>query len=152
VDFELERGVAIKGRLTDASTGKPVRGWMSYIPLADNRNLKNFTELGKLQIIASDEAQAKADGLFTVTAIPGPGVLVARADDDDRFVTADVEGIKLAQPVILDGSHAVILVNPSEQDPKSTHCDIALVPGRAVTGTIRGPDGQPLPGARAAGL
>jgi RNA polymerase sigma factor (sigma-70 family) len=152
VDFELERGVAIKGRLTDKTTGQPVRGWMGYIPLADNPHIKDFSELGKLQIIASDEAQSKADGLFTVTAIPGPGVLVARADDEDRFVAAEVEGIKLAQSIILDGYHAVIPVNPSGQDPKSTHYDIALVPGRALSGTVLGPDGQPLSGAHAAGL
>ena len=152
VDFDLDRGVAIKGRLTDKATGKPVRGYLSYIPLADNPNIKNFSELGKLQIIASDEAHAKADGLFTVTAIPGPGVLTARADDEDRFLAAEVEGIKLAQGIILDGCHAVIPVNPSEKDPKSLHYDIALVPGRTVAGTVVGPDDRPLGGARAAGL
>jgi RNA polymerase sigma factor (sigma-70 family) len=152
VDFELDRGVAIKGRLTDKTTGKPVRGYLGFIALADNPNVKNFAELGKLQIIASDEAHSKADGSFTVTAIPGPGVLTARADDDDRFLAAEVEGIKLAQPIILDGYHAVIPVNPSESDPKSTRIDVALIPGRAVTGTVVDPDDRPLAGAHAAGL
>jgi hypothetical protein len=87
-----------------------------------------------------------------VTAIPGPGVLTARADDEDQFLPAEPEGVKLAQNIILDGYHAVIPVNPSEGDPKSRHIDVALVPGRALTGTVVGPDGQPLAGARAAGL
>jgi RNA polymerase sigma factor (sigma-70 family) len=152
VDFDLDRGVAITGRLTDKTTGKPVRGYLGFIPLADNPNIKNFSELGKLHVIASDEAHAKADGSFTVTAIPGPGVLTARADDEDQFLPAEVEGIKLAQNIILDGYHAVIPVSPSESDPKSTHIDVALVPGRTLTGTLVGPDGQPLAGARAAGL
>jgi RNA polymerase sigma factor (sigma-70 family) len=152
VDFELERGVAIKGRLTDKVTGKPVRGHLTYLPLADNPNIKDFSELGKLQIIASDEARAKADGRFTVTAIPGPGVLCARAEDEDHFLAADVEGIKVGQSVILDGYHAVVPVNPSEKDPKSTRCDIALIPGRAITGSVMDSDGRPLAGAHAAGV
>jgi hypothetical protein len=67
-------------------------------------------------------------------------------------VAADVEGIKLSQPIILDGYHAVIPVNPSEKDPKSLHCDIAVTSGRALSGIAVGPDGKPLPGAHAAGL
>jgi RNA polymerase sigma factor (sigma-70 family) len=152
VDFDLERGIAIKGRLTDKVTGKPVRGHVSFFPMADNPNLKNYTELGKLQAIASDEARAKADGIYTATAIPGPGILAVRADDEDQFAAADIEEVKLSQPYILDGYHALIRVNPSETDPKSTHWDIALTPGQSVTGTVLGPDGRPLPGARAAGL
>jgi RNA polymerase sigma factor (sigma-70 family) len=152
VDFDLDRGVAIKGRLTDKATGKPIRGYLGFIPAADNPNIKNFSELGKPQIGASDEAHAKADGTFTVTAIPGPGVLTARADDDDRYLAAEAEGVKVARNVILDGYHAVIPVNLSEKDPKSTHMDVALIPGRALAGTVVGPDGKPVAGAHAAGL
>jgi RNA polymerase sigma factor (sigma-70 family) len=153
VDFDLDRGVAIKGRLTDKATGKPVRGYLGFIPLADNPNIKDFSELGKPQIIASDESHARADGSFTVTAIPGPGVLTARADDDDRFLAAEVTPeVKVAQNVILDGYHAVIPVNPTDSDPKSTHIDVALVPGRSLTGTVLGQDGRPLAEVHAAGL
>jgi RNA polymerase sigma factor (sigma-70 family) len=151
VDFELDRGVAIKGRLTDKATGKPLRGYMNYIPLVDNPNIKNYPELGKLHAIATDEARAKADGSFTVTAIPGPGVLCASAEDEDDFLAADVEGIKVGN-AILDGYHAVIPVNPSESDPKSTQIDIALKRGRAVAGAVMDPDGRPLANAHGAGL
>src|SRR5438128_2436135 len=83
-------------------------------------------------------------------ANPWPGVLTARADDEDRFVAAEAPDIKVAQSIILDGYHAVIPVNPSEKDPKSTHVDVALVAGRAVSGTVVGADGQPLTDAHAA--
>jgi RNA polymerase sigma factor (sigma-70 family) len=152
VDFDLERGIAVKGRLIDTSTGKPVWGRVSYVPMADNPNLKNYTELGKLQAIASDSGRAKADGAFTVVAIPGPGLLVARADDENRFPAAANKGFKIATNLILDGYHAIIPINPSEGEPKSTTRDIALAPGRTLTGTVVGPDGQPLAGAHFGGL
>jgi RNA polymerase sigma factor (sigma-70 family) len=152
VDFELDRGVAIKGRLTDKVTGRPVTGHLNYIPLPDNPNLKNFVELGKLQIIASDEAQARADGSFTVTAIPGPGILAVRAFDEDSFLAADVEGMKLPPGIIVQQYHAILAVNPSENDRQSTHIDVTVTPGRSVSGTVQGPDGRPLEGAHAAGI
>src|SRR5262249_45442995 len=37
-------------------------------------------------------------------------------------------------------------------DPKSSIRDIALIRGRSLKGTVVGPDGRPLSGARAAGL
>ena len=46
----------------------------------------------------------------------------------------------------------MISVNPSEKDPKSTHIDVALTPGRALTGTVVDPAGQPLADAHGAGL
>jgi protocatechuate 3,4-dioxygenase beta subunit len=151
VDFDLERGVAITGRLTDKTTGKPVEGYMTFIPLVDNPNIKNYTELGKLQIIASNQAHAGRDGTFTVTAIPGPGVLCAQADDSDRYLPADAKGFNVGNH-ILDGYHAVIAVNASESDPKSTHLNFTVEPGRSVKGTVLDPDGRPLAGANAAGF
>jgi RNA polymerase sigma factor (sigma-70 family) len=153
VDFALERGIAVRGRLTGKATGKPVAGHVGYVPLADNPNLKNFSDLGKPQILAADWGRAKPDGSFTVTAIPGPGLLLARADDDTRYLVAEPVGIKAASNIILQGTyHALITINPSDKDPRSTTRDIALVAGKTVTGTVLGPDGRPLAGARAAGL
>jgi RNA polymerase sigma factor (sigma-70 family) len=36
-DFELIRGVRVRGRITDKTTGKPVPAALWYIPLADNK-------------------------------------------------------------------------------------------------------------------
>jgi protocatechuate 3,4-dioxygenase beta subunit len=151
VDFELERGILIKGRLTDKATGKPVQGWVNYIALEDNPHRKDFTELGKLHAYATNWGRTAADGSFTELAIPGPGLLCAQAHDKNRFLAAEVKP-DYRTNTILDSYHAVIPLNVSENDPTSTAIDIALEPGRTLAGTVVGPEGQPLAGAHAAGL
>jgi hypothetical protein len=37
VKLKLRRGTVVRGRLTDAVTGKPFAGSVRYAPLADNR-------------------------------------------------------------------------------------------------------------------
>jgi hypothetical protein len=54
--------------------------------------------------------------------------------------------------ILLDQYHAVVAIDPSEKDPKSLVRDIPLDPGRALSGSVLGPDGQPLAGTLAAGL
>jgi RNA polymerase sigma factor (sigma-70 family) len=159
VDFDLERGIAVKGRLTDKATGKPVQGRVSYLAAADNPNLKDFTELTTLHVVTVPLGQTGPDGAFTVLAIPGPGLLCAVAEDANHYLGAEIEGWdgSLLRTVPADGPHpskfhAVVSINPAEQEPKSTTCDIALEPGRTRTGKVVGPDGEPLAGAHVAGL
>jgi RNA polymerase sigma factor (sigma-70 family) len=152
VDFELERGVVVKGRLTDKATGKPVRGRVGYTVLTDNPNLKDFTTLGGLQISATDPGRTGDDGSFAVVCVPGPGLLTAAADDHDAYAPARLDGIKNVGNRILQDSNAVVQIDPSEKDAKSTACDIALEPARALSGRVVGPDGKPVAGAYAAGL
>jgi hypothetical protein len=93
-----------------------------------------------------------ADGSFTELAIPGPGLLCARADEEDRFLGADLTPGYKSGLRILDGYHAVVPIDVPEKDPKAVTCDIALTPGRTLTGTVVGPDGKPLAGAYPGGL
>src|SRR5262249_45396272 len=77
--------------------------------------------------------------------------------DDDRFTRAvegwDGEPLKTVPfPVNHLMYHALVPIHPSEQTPSSTNCDIALEPGRTLTGSVVGPDGQPLTGVLAMGL
>jgi RNA polymerase sigma factor (sigma-70 family) len=155
VDFELERGLVLRGRLTDQE-GKPVRGSVHYAALAANPNLKDFTSLNGLKVGVTPMGQSGPDGSFAVLTIPGPGLLFASADEADRYSRAQVDG-PLLQDVVRANhhpsqSHAVVRIDPSEKDPKSTARDIALEPGRTRTGTVLGPDGQPLAGVLAGGL
>src|SRR5207249_3075881 len=51
-----------------------------------------------------------------------------------------------------DPAHAVVWVDVSARDPKTRRYDISLARGRTRAGTVTGPDGRPLSGARVAGL
>ena len=144
VDFELERGVVVKGRLTDKATGKPVRGRVGYGPAGDNPNLKNFTEFGKPQFLATDSGRVGDDGSFSVLAIPGGGTLTATADDADAYAAAREGNIRQ--------HNAVVRIDVPEKDDKPIVHDIALEPAGARAGRVVGPDGSPLTGTYAAGL
>ncbi|HLJ96091.1 MAG TPA: carboxypeptidase-like regulatory domain-containing protein, partial [Gemmataceae bacterium] len=152
VDFELERGIAIRGRLLDRFTGKPIPGHVSYISSPDNPNLKDFATLGGLHVHAVDGGKTKADGSFTVIAAPGPGLLGASADDRIGYVATNLDGIKFSGNAILDVYHTVVPINPSRDDPQSATCDLVLEPSRVLGGSVIDPDGKPLAGALAAGL
>src|SRR5207245_2962393 len=103
------------------------------------------------QAIAVDLGRTDDDGRFTLTAMPGPGMLCARADNADRFLRAGpVRGVDPTR--ILEAYHALVRINVSEKGPKSQTCDVALESGRTLAGSVVGPDGKPLAGAHAAGL
>ncbi len=151
MDFELTRGVEVTGRLTDKTTGKPVRGYVAYDPLPDNPDRGN----AKSRIVVSSWGQAGPDGTFTTLALPGPGLLLAHASDASGYTPIDVReeleklGIK-GFPVA--ATHAIVKIDVSEKDPLTLRHDLALEPARTRQGSVVGPDGQPLAGVRVAGL
>src|SRR5439155_8596031 len=85
VDFELERGVEVSGRVTDGATGKPVRGRVMYFHTRANPFVKEYVTLEGAKFIVSDWGKIGPDGTFTVLGIPGPGVLVVQAEDSARY-------------------------------------------------------------------
>ncbi|HEV3260032.1 MAG TPA: hypothetical protein VG013_24400 [Gemmataceae bacterium] len=149
-DFELERGILVRGRLTDKATGRPVRGSLYYLPSPDNPRLKDYPKFSQVSVGA---ATSEKDGSFAVAVVPGPGLMCARALED-RFVRAEFDGHGSPPPVLLQfvTFHAIRAIGASEKDPKSRLCEIALDPGRTLSGTLLGPGGGPLTGAFAAGL
>jgi hypothetical protein len=50
-----------------------------------------------------------------------------------------------------DNYHTLVEVEPAKEAASQT-CDITLDPGRALSGNVVGPDGQPLSGARMGGV
>jgi hypothetical protein len=79
-------------------------------------------------------------------------LLGAKAFDENRYPAAKTEGLKNASGIILQDFHALVRIDPSENDPKSLTCNIELEPGRALAGTVTDPNGQPVEGAQTAGL
>jgi RNA polymerase sigma factor (sigma-70 family) len=161
VDIELERGVAVRGRLLDRATGRPVRGHLEYICYSTNPHAAEFTSLGSQKFQGRNTAD---DGTFELVVAPGPGVIGAYATDD-RFVAArsypeppkDLRRPGGVEPGYIPPHfppgefHTMVAINPPEENPKSTTIDIALDSGRAVEVKAVDPDGQPVAGVHAAG-
>jgi RNA polymerase sigma factor (sigma-70 family) len=151
VDFVLDRGIVVRGKLLNRVTGEPVRGRVSYVALLDNPHRKDFADLDKPQFLATDPGETRADGSFAVLAIPGAGVLCATAEDRDRFVREEAKGIDLGAR-IPEQDHTIVPIEIPANETKPRTQDITLKPGHALPGQTRGPDGKPLTGAYCAGL
>ncbi len=147
VDFDLERGLAIRGRVLDKKTGKPVPGTVQYHAFADNPHLKRVSDLSKGGYVA-------ADGSFSIAGLPGPGVLSVLADEDDYMKAAPAADWNLVPGVntIPGVAHAFVRIDPSEKDPRSATFEIALEPAASVKATVVGTDGKPCTGYYVAGL
>jgi hypothetical protein len=152
VDFEMVRGIAIRGKLLDKATSKPVQGHVGWTPTPDNPNLKDLPPAGP-QVIATEEGHAKKDGAFTVVAVAGPDFLTVSVDDKIRYLGVNIENLKnFPAGSIPEQWNAIVPIDVSADDPKSITCDIYLEPGRVINGNVVGPDDKPLEGAYAVGL
>lgn len=154
VNFELERGIEITGRILNKTTGEPIEAEVTYRALADNPHLKKVTGLD--QGFRSDgRNRSKADGSFFAIGLPGPGYLTVLAYEDDYHKPQPPADWEKATPylnTVPQLVHAWVRINPSEDDPKSMHCDIALEPAKPILGQVLDPDGKPLGGFFVAGL
>jgi protocatechuate 3,4-dioxygenase beta subunit len=166
VDFALKRGVLIHGRVTDKATGKPVPALVQYFAFEDNPHLREAPGLlHDRRGNDNGEVRTAKDGSYTLVGLPGRGLLAAKAADrqeEGRYLMGqgadDIKGARLGdsfdtQPRGCDPAEFNTLaeVNPA-RDAESIVCDLALDPGKTVTGTIVDPDGQPVKGASIDGV
>ena len=150
VDFDLAGGLAVRGRLTDKATGKPVSGRVNYSPLVDNPHVKDLPEQSGLIVV--DIGKTDENGSFTVVVLPGPGLLAVQADDVDHYQAASAGEVKTANGLEGGNYQAFARIDPDPNDEKSLRYDIAVEPGRSLEGKVVGQDGKPLTEARVAGL
>jgi beta-lactamase regulating signal transducer with metallopeptidase domain/protocatechuate 3,4-dioxygenase beta subunit len=154
-DFELKQGVWIRGRVTDAKTGKPVTHCLlDYVVFANNPYAKSapgFKDAYRFGFYETDK-----DGRYAVRGLPGRGILalLVCGDGETRYpLNAGVEKI----PEIrkgggrLDNQHAFAEVNPA-YGVKSVEQDFQLDPGQSLTGAVLDTDGRMLAGAHYSGL
>jgi protocatechuate 3,4-dioxygenase beta subunit len=167
VDFAVPRGVEVRGRVTDKKTGKsiPYAG-LRYAPLQGNKHpgvsVYRFASVGQ---------SADGRGAFRFYIPPGPGAVFAIAQDGGdenryaqaRLAPADKDKAYKDHPAAeafltasggietLYGTNAYRLLDPPA-GAKTVTCDFDLDPGLTRTGTVVGPDGEPLAGAVVMGL
>jgi RNA polymerase sigma factor (sigma-70 family) len=159
VDFELKRGVWIVGKLTDKVTGRPVRGSVDYFALDANPNVKDHP--GFVGTIPPHwGTRTKDDGSFRIVGLPGPGLVAVfytgehllAPDRDDEYGTKEtVSYTSPRQLGLLINYTALARIDPAN-GVYAVKRDITLDPGWTINGTVLGPDGKPLAGARAFGL
>ena len=154
LDFKLVSSIPVQGKVTNRTTGKPVAAFVEYLPTLENPNLSSVNDIGLFEPIAT-----QLDGSFTLSALPGPGVVVATVMDD-RFLTADRARADrprgsssgrgypgLPSP---EQCQALEPIAP-ESTAKTYQCDLSLVPAPEPIIRILDPDGQPLAGAIVSG-
>jgi RNA polymerase sigma factor (sigma-70 family) len=173
-DFELVRGtVTVRGKVADKATGRPIaQARLTYFPLHGNDTAAK-TEKGSCP---RAETNASADGTYALPVMPGPGVIVVTSPRPDIYMPAwgtlkerrafftvpliydNAEGIFHISMggadigmVGLEGSNAVVLLEPGEKDETLVR-DVALEPAQQRKGQVVGPDGQPIKGVTVQGL
>jgi len=88
VDLALRRGVAVRGRVVDEETGKPVPSVsVVYQPRRGNPHARGGDDDLRSPVLTD------AQGRFAMTALRGPGVIVAEAPSGDyrRLAVAPVD-------------------------------------------------------------
>jgi hypothetical protein len=156
-DFALKRGVWLTGRVLDQVTKGPLHAQVQYVVFEDNPHRK---EAPGLDVDGYLQTNAK-DGKFRTVALPGRGLLAARAWSDRYRFGLGADGIKGLEPnghfhtyphmLYAMGFNRLVEINPPA-DTKEVTLDLLLDPGRTVKGTVLGPNGTPLAGARVSGL
>ncbi len=151
VDFRLARGVAVRARLIDKATGKPVRGGVMYLPLGRDGQDNPFLYPDK-------------DNIFHIVALPGPGAIVGRSFDvpcvPRSIAPADERAYPAAgkTPFLAGGLQGYTdlfhsyRVFDARDTARPLDVDVELDPGRALSGILIGPDSRPVSGAVAFGL
>jgi protocatechuate 3,4-dioxygenase beta subunit len=157
VDFELSRGIWIEGKVSDKGTGKPLRVALEYFSLYRNPNLRDYPRFDGTFSWDGNGVSTNGDGSYRVVGVPGPGLIAVypprgpylRADERDDEFGAKERSLETAPYHISFTSNygALARVNPAKGVDAVTR-DVTLDPGWTFTGTVLGPDGKPLAGAR----
>jgi RNA polymerase sigma factor (sigma-70 family) len=153
VDIELKRGVWIEGKITDKITGKPLHQNVSYFAQPDNPNLDDYVA----DRIIYTRAATNEDGSYRLAGMPGPGLVAVdfmldylRAPErDDEFA---VKEVFIPTVALIMVNYSAIARIDSPTGVESVKRNVTLDPGWTFTGTVLGPDGQPLDGAWGIGL
>jgi RNA polymerase sigma factor (sigma-70 family) len=159
VDFELRRGVWIEGKITDKVTGKPLRGAVEYFSLYSNPNLADYPGFDGTFSMDNIGVGTKEDGSYRVVGLPGPGLVAVRygnhylrAPERDEEYGVKESFLSTAPYHILPINYNALAKIDPAKGVDSAKRDVTLDPGWTFTGTVLGPDGKPLAGARSVGV
>jgi RNA polymerase sigma factor (sigma-70 family) len=171
-DFDLPRGVWLEGQVKDKATGRGVLAEFQYLifqdPMPAPEGIQGLPGSTGPYYRDPYGNVTDAEGKFRLIAAPERALLgvSAAGEQAGRYrigVGADkISGIKnneggrvlLPAPDPLATAatsfDSMVEIKP-EKGATVVRCEVLLDPGRTVTVQVRGPDGNPLEGARALG-
>ncbi len=164
-ELELHRGVPIRGRVTDKSSGAPVEGArMFFIPWPDNPNLAGLAEFGHGRVHGSQMRYlTDHDGRYALVGLPGRGLVEVVCPTQPfppgqglREITdlpTPQQFLKVAGALMPSANltTAVKETHIGEQDV-DVLANIELDPGKRLTLNIVDPNGKPLTDVEVHGL
>jgi RNA polymerase sigma factor (sigma-70 family) len=177
VDFTVARGITIRGRVLDRTTGRGVRGEVHFVLLPGNNfagkpgfNRYHYGILG---------TKTETDGQFQLAVIPGPSVLMFQAHAGEKanggqelnpykqaeFDAKERERVQLTERgnderyfttidrsiQFLNSQNAVKYIDLAP-DAGTAKCDLFVDRGAMQTINIEDADGKPLTGTMASGV
>jgi hypothetical protein len=144
IRIELPRGVVVRGKVTEANSGKPVAGGVMSYFLRDDNPFAHYT-ISSWRQAPGEFVRTKPDGTFEATVYPGPGHLLARGPSRDyvlqRLDTGElVRGKPGGAPLYAHGAQALDL--KAGADPQEVK--MTLRRGVTLRGLVLDPDGKPV--------
>jgi len=151
VDFELKQGVWIEGKVTDKVTGKPCKGAVEYLAMSGNPSFRDYPGFEGMMYYRT----IKEDGSYKLVGLPGPGLVgvlyhlkpYLRCDARDDEFGAKQDSLQTYAHIFTSNYNALARINPAK-GVASLKRDVTLDPGWSLKGTVLGPDGNSLAGAR----
>ncbi len=152
VAVTMPRGVLVRGKVTEAESGKPVAGAvLTYYPRRDNPLLS--VGISSWRRSPGEFVRTTADGTFEATVFPGAGTLLARGPTHD-YVLEPLDSAELlggrapvggrrGPPLYTHGSSVLDL--KAGADPQEL--SLKLRRGVTVKGQVLDPDGKPVKSA-----
>jgi beta-lactamase regulating signal transducer with metallopeptidase domain/protocatechuate 3,4-dioxygenase beta subunit/5-hydroxyisourate hydrolase-like protein (transthyretin family) len=156
VDFDLQRGVWVEGRVTDKQSGEGLAGTLKYYVPATNPHYKLTRHMN---VDERDRLRADREGRFRIVCLPGPGFIAFQAEAHQNYprataiTRADGTRVKADEYLTNTGPsylmpanyHVVAEINP-EESAKRHELNLELDSGDTVTGRVVDAVGKPVTG------
>ena len=156
-DLAAERGIVVRGQVTDQRTGNPITGHIVAGGMRSNPYLNDHPDYASSRI---DSQTTDKDGRYEVVVPPGPGIVAFVAEDENAYQRAlGAEAIPGIVPPFTNKASAAFEtigvsiapysynvlagVEPLGGDPDLT-VNLVADPWRSIALKVVGPDDQPL--------
>ena len=142
IDFKLEKGSWLFGRITDRETGKGLSGRLEY-RIPEKSNMRG-------QVHESDRWVSGRDGRYRIAVPRGKGYIAFAADKINKYpqatkiLTLDGSMGRADEVKKMYSSLPASLIAEYQADDETCELNLEISKALTRTGKVIGPDGQPV--------